>query len=221
MASITLKLKKCGTTKTLPRAGRPAKLSNQGRRVLVREVTKTPIVTLTELQSSSGEMREPSRRTTFSATLHHLGLYGRVARRKPLLSKSHMTARLEFPKRHLKDTQTMRSKASLVWWNQDWTLWPECQGSFLEETRHHPYSEAWWWQQHHAVGIFFRGRDWETSQDQEKDEQCKVQRSLMKTWSRALRTSDWGKGSPSNKTTTLSTQTRQRRSGFSLWMAQH
>ena len=43
----------------------------------------------------------------------------------------------------------------------------------------------------------------------------------MQTCSRALRTSDWGEGSPSNRTTTLSTQTRQRRSGFgtSLWMS--
>jgi transposase len=43
--SIILKWKKLGTTKTLPRAGRPAKLSNPGRRALVREVTKNPMVT--------------------------------------------------------------------------------------------------------------------------------------------------------------------------------
>ena len=42
VASIILKLKKFGTTKTLPRAVRPAKLSNWGRRVLVREVTRNP-----------------------------------------------------------------------------------------------------------------------------------------------------------------------------------
>jgi hypothetical protein len=55
------------------------------------------------------EMGEPSRRTTISAALHQSGLYGRVARRKPL-SKKHMTAHLEFDKRHLKDSQTMRNK---------------------------------------------------------------------------------------------------------------
>ena len=32
--------KKFGTTKTLARAGCPAKLSNRGRRAVVREVTK-------------------------------------------------------------------------------------------------------------------------------------------------------------------------------------
>ena len=41
---IMLKWKKFGTTKTLPRAGHPAKLSNWGRRALVREVTKNPMV---------------------------------------------------------------------------------------------------------------------------------------------------------------------------------
>jgi hypothetical protein len=69
---------------------------------LVREVTKNPMVTLTELHSSSVEMGEPSRRTTIFAALQQSGLYGRVARRKPLLSKRLMTARLEFAKRHLK-----------------------------------------------------------------------------------------------------------------------
>jgi hypothetical protein len=37
-ASIILKWKKFGTTKTLPRAGRLAILSNRGRRALVRGV---------------------------------------------------------------------------------------------------------------------------------------------------------------------------------------
>ena len=69
---------------------------------MVREVTKNPKVTMTELQSSSVEVGEPSRRTTISATLHQSGLHGRVARRKPLLNKRHMTAQLEFAKRHLR-----------------------------------------------------------------------------------------------------------------------
>ena len=50
VASIIFKLNKFGTPKTLPRAGHPAKLNNWA---LVRDVTKNPMVTLTELQSSS------------------------------------------------------------------------------------------------------------------------------------------------------------------------
>lgn len=104
VASISLKQKKFGTTRILPRAGCPARLSDQGRRALDREVTKNPMVTLTELQHFSVERGEPEKQQ--SAALHQSGLYGRVARRQPL-SKRHMTARLEFAKRHLKDSQTM------------------------------------------------------------------------------------------------------------------
>ncbi|KAG2466638.1 TCB1 transposase, partial [Polypterus senegalus] len=113
LASIIRKWKKFKTPRTLPRAGRPSKLSDQGRRALVREVTKNPMVTLSELQRSSAERGEPSRRTTISAAIYQSGLYGRVARRKPLLSKRHMAAHLEFAKRHLKDSQTMRNK--ILW----------------------------------------------------------------------------------------------------------
>ena len=110
VASIIRKWKKFRTTRPLPRAGRPSKLNDSGRRVLVREVTKNPMVTLSELQRSSVERGEPSRRTTISEAIHQSGLYGRVARRKPLLSKMQMAACLEFAKMHLKDSQTMRNK---------------------------------------------------------------------------------------------------------------
>ncbi|KAG2470934.1 TCB1 transposase, partial [Polypterus senegalus] len=113
VASIIHKWKKFETIRTLPRAGRPSKLSDRGRRALVREVTKNPMVTLSELQRSSVERGEPFRRTTISAAIHQSGLYGRVARRKPLLSKRHMVACLEFAKRHLKDSLTIRNK--ILW----------------------------------------------------------------------------------------------------------
>ncbi len=50
VASIILKWKTFGTTRTLPRAGGPAKLSYWGRRALVREVKKNPKITVAELQ---------------------------------------------------------------------------------------------------------------------------------------------------------------------------
>ena len=92
LASIILKWKTLGTTRTLPRAGRPAKLSNRGRRASVREVSTNLMVTLVELQRSCVEMGETSRRTTFHATHYGSGLYGRLARRQPLLSERHKKA---------------------------------------------------------------------------------------------------------------------------------
>jgi hypothetical protein len=49
VASTILKWKKFVTIKTFPRACHLAKQSNRARRALVREVTKNPMVTLTEL----------------------------------------------------------------------------------------------------------------------------------------------------------------------------
>src|SRR4029434_9171588 len=72
-----------------------------------------PMVTLAELQRSCVDMGETSRRTTITATLHRSGLYGRVARWKPLLSARHIKARIEFAKKHMEDSQTMRNK--ILW----------------------------------------------------------------------------------------------------------
>uniref|UniRef100_A0A7N9AQB8 Transposase n=1 Tax=Mastacembelus armatus TaxID=205130 RepID=A0A7N9AQB8_9TELE len=113
VASIILKWNKFGTTRTLPRPGRPVKLSNRGRRALVREVKKNPKITVAELQRCSREMGESSTKSTITAALHQSGLYGRVARRKPLLSARHKKACIEFAKKHMKDSQTMRNK--ILW----------------------------------------------------------------------------------------------------------
>jgi hypothetical protein len=61
-------------------------------------------------------MGEPSR-TTISAALHQSGLYGRVARRKPLLSKRQMTARLEFAKTF---TDLMKPRLNSLAWGNVW-----------------------------------------------------------------------------------------------------
>ncbi|CDQ60660.1 unnamed protein product [Oncorhynchus mykiss] len=81
------------------------------------------------------------------------------------------------------------------------TRWSECQVSRLEETWHHPYGEAYF----SAAGT---GR---LVRIEGKMNGAKYREILDEN---LLKTSDWGKGSPSNRTTTLSTQSRQRRSGF-------
>ncbi|CAM4732966.1 unnamed protein product [Leuciscus chuanchicus] len=106
VASIILKWKTFGTTRTLPRAGRPAKLSSRGRRALVREVKKNPKITVAELQRCSREMGESCSKSTITSAIHQSGLYGRVARRKPLLSARHMKA-------HLKDSKMVIYK--ILW----------------------------------------------------------------------------------------------------------
>ena len=85
--SIIKQLKEYGTTANLPREHRPPKLTDQARRVLLREATKRPKITLKVLQSSTVEIEVSVHRTTLSRTLHRAGLYGRVARKKPLLKE--------------------------------------------------------------------------------------------------------------------------------------
>ena len=80
-------LKEYGTTTNLPREGRPPKLTDQARRALIRELTNRPKITLKELESSTVEIGVSVHRTTLSCTLHRAGLYGRVAREKPLLEE--------------------------------------------------------------------------------------------------------------------------------------
>ena len=103
---------------------------------------------------------------------------------------------------------------SLVWWLNYLAWMPSVtSGGNLPRS-------LWWWQ-HHAVGMFFSSRDWETSQDQGKDKWCNVERDPWSPERSGAGSQTWVEGSPSNRTTTLSTQPRQCRSGFgtSLWMS--
>src|SRR4029434_3119067 len=87
--SIIKKWKEYGTCVNLLRAGRPHKLSDRARRRLVREATKTPMITPKELQASAAEMGETLHTTTVARVLHQSKLYGR----EPLLKKTHIDYR--------------------------------------------------------------------------------------------------------------------------------
>ena len=83
--TIIKKWKAYGTTKALPRSGRPSKMDDQARRRPIREATKRPKATLKELHSFMVKTGHCVHVTTLSQSLHKSSLYGRVARRKPLL----------------------------------------------------------------------------------------------------------------------------------------
>jgi len=70
VASIILKWKTFGMTRTLPRAGFPAKLSYRARRALVREVKNNPKITVAKLQRCSREMGESCSKSTITAAIH-------------------------------------------------------------------------------------------------------------------------------------------------------
>ncbi len=196
----------------LPRAGRPAKLSYRGRRALVREVKKNPKITVAELQRCIREMGESCRKSTITAALHQSGLYGRVAQRKPLLSARHMKARMEFAKKHLKDSKMVtnkilwsdETKIELFGLNSKRYVWRKPGtahhlSNTVPTVKHGGGSIMLW-------GVFqLQGQD-DWLQSRERWMRPSTGISWTKTFSRVLRTSDWAEGLPSNKTMTLSTQ---------------
>ena len=102
--SIIRKWKEYGTTAYLPRQGRPPNLTSRTRRTFIRRATKRSMATLEELQRSTAKVGEYVHRTTITRVLHKSVLYGRVARRKPLLKVNHKKSRLEFATSHVEPT---------------------------------------------------------------------------------------------------------------------
>uniref|UniRef100_A0A3P8R957 Transposase Tc1-like domain-containing protein n=1 Tax=Astatotilapia calliptera TaxID=8154 RepID=A0A3P8R957_ASTCA len=109
--AIIQKWKEYGTTVNLPRQGRPPKLTGRTRRTLIRNAAKRPMVTLDELQRSTAQVGESVHRTTISRALHKVGLYGRVVRRKPLLTENQKKSRLQFATSHVGDTANVEEGA--------------------------------------------------------------------------------------------------------------
>ncbi len=212
VASIILKWKKFGTTRTIPRAGHPAKLSNWWRRALSRMVTKNLMVTLVELHDHICRLRN------LQKDKHHCNTVvccGGVAKLNPLLSEDHMKTHLEFAKQHLKDPSDSEKQDS--------------PGLMNLNSKHHVFKETS--SAYHLQStipkvkcagsslVLWGLRD--TSELNKSSMHQNIEIALMKPQSRAFRTSDWAEGSPSNMTMTLSTQPRQHRSGLgtTLWMS--
>ncbi len=113
VASIILKWKKFGTTRTIPRAGHPAKLSNWWRRALSRMVTKNLMVTLVELHDHICRWEKPTEGQT---SLQHCGLLWWCGQTQSSPQWRHMKTHLEFAKQHLKGPSDSEKQDSLVWW---------------------------------------------------------------------------------------------------------
>ena len=93
--------------KTLLRSSRPSKLDDQARRRLMREATKNPMETMKKLQAFMAKTGYCVHVTTISQALHKSDLYGRVARRKPLLQKAHLASCLRYAKNQFGDSEAM------------------------------------------------------------------------------------------------------------------
>ena len=91
---------------------------------------------------STSEMEVRVIESTIFCSLHKAGLFEQVARKKPLLKKTHLKARMEFVIKHLKDTAGMWRK---VLRSDETTIECVCRRSKRyvwgkPNTAHHPVS---------------------------------------------------------------------------------
>ncbi len=127
---------------------------------------------------------------------------------------------LEFTKIHPNNTQTMKKRFSGLM---------NLNSLFMSEGNHAPLITciipSLRWSMVAAAscsgGVFQWQGLGKWSEKTESWMQLNTEIALMKTWFRALRTSDWAESSPSNMTITLRTQPRQCRRGLgtTLWMS--
>ncbi len=147
-----------------------------------------------------------STKSSITATLHRSGLYG--GRPNSILSSVNTKEKtLEIYKKAPKGPSDSEKQDSLIWWTSILSIVFE-GNQLCSSPADHPKSKMCW-KQPHAVGLFFRGRDWGTHQ--------KRKSTTVKTQSRAFRTSDWVEGLLSNRTMTLSKQ--QEWLYTTLWMS--
>ncbi|KAK3535338.1 hypothetical protein QTP70_008566 [Hemibagrus guttatus] len=118
--AIIYKWRKHRTVENLPRSGRPTRITPRVQQQLIQEVTKDPI-TSKELQASLASVKESVHDSTIRKRLGKNGLHGRVPRRKPLLSKKNIKARLIFARKHLDDPQDFGENT--LWSDETKTFW--------------------------------------------------------------------------------------------------
>ena len=99
------KWRKFSAVATLPRSGRPAKMTARAQSRMLNEVKKNLKVSAEDLQKSLEHANMSVDESTIHKTLNQNGVHGRTPWKKPLLSKKNIAAHLKFAKVHLDVTQ--------------------------------------------------------------------------------------------------------------------
>lgn len=89
---IIYKWRALSITATLPRSGRPSKLSPRSTRKILNQVKANPHITSRELQTSLAASGINVHTSTIRLKMNRIGIHGKVARRKPLLSRKNKVA---------------------------------------------------------------------------------------------------------------------------------
>lgn len=101
VGTIIRKWKSRDTTLSMPRTGRPRKITERAVRTIVRTVTHTPRTTCHDLQNDLKASGIKVCHHTISRALSREGLRSRTPRRTPLLKERHVLARLKYANEYL------------------------------------------------------------------------------------------------------------------------
>ena len=98
----------------MARWGRPSKFSPRADHKMLKEVSNNPKMSSRDLQVALATVDVKEHTSTIRKRLHKFDFHWRCARRKPLLSKKNIRARLKFARAHLDKDQDF-------WNNVLWT----------------------------------------------------------------------------------------------------
>ncbi|KAF7647760.1 hypothetical protein LDENG_00166980 [Lucifuga dentata] len=90
--AIIKKYEQHGTTASLPRSARPKKISSRAERNTLKNIAANPRLTSKDIQKSLAAADVHVHDSTVRKLLSKNGIHGRVARKKPLLSKKNIAA---------------------------------------------------------------------------------------------------------------------------------
>uniref|UniRef100_A0AAQ6IF44 Transposase Tc1-like domain-containing protein n=1 Tax=Anabas testudineus TaxID=64144 RepID=A0AAQ6IF44_ANATE len=160
------KWRKFSTVATLPRRGRPVKMTARAQHRMLNEVKKNLRVSAKELQKSLAHANIFVDTSTIRKTSNMNGVHGRTPRRKPLLSKENIAARLKFAKEHLDVPQhywqnimwTDETKIKLFGKNTQHYVWRKKRHS-TPTSKPHPHCKTWQ-REHHGLGLLCCLRAW-------------------------------------------------------------
>ena len=132
---IVYKLKTSNTIVTLPRSGRPTKITPRARHVIVQEVTRDPRVMSRKLKDSLAVATVNVYESTIRGTFDINDVHGRVARSKPLLSKKNTAVRPLFAKDRVAIVKmwTDKTKIKLSGLNEKRHVWQRANTAFQQK----------------------------------------------------------------------------------------
>jgi hypothetical protein len=131
---------------------------------MLNEVKKNPKVLDKDLQKSLERANISVDESTIRKTLIKNGVNG-TPRKKPLLSKRTIAARLKFAKVHLDVPQCNwqnilgQMKLQLSFWKEHTTLCVEKKRHRTPTSKPHPNCKVWW-MEHHGLGLLCCLRAW-------------------------------------------------------------